>query len=48
MYELCITSYTECFLPCNYKYWYDLGIRKTCVYPIYPNGKTQQMVSDIY
>ena len=48
IYELCIISFTECSLPRNCKDWYDLGIRKSCVYPIYPDGNTQHMVSDIY
>ena len=34
-------------LPRGSKDWYDLGKRKSCNYPIYPDGKTQKIVSCI-
>ena len=38
----------ECPLPRNCKDWYDLGIRKNCYYPIYPDGNTQHLVTTLY
>ena len=38
----------DCPLPQNCRNWYDLGIRKSCYYPIYPDGKTQKLVSTVY
>ena len=35
-------------LPRTCKDWYDLGIRKNCYYPIYPDGNTQQLVITVY
>ena len=35
-------------LPRCCKDWYDLGIRKNCYYPIYPDGNTQQLVTTVY
>ena len=34
----------DCNVPKSCQDWYDLGIRKSCYYPIYPDGKTQQWV----
>ena len=38
----------DCPLPKSCKDWYDLGIRKTCYYPIHADGKTQKLVSTVY
>ena len=38
----------DCPLPRNCKDWYDLGIRKSCYYSIYPDRKTQKLVSTVY
>ena len=38
----------DCPLPRSCKDWYNLGIRKNCYYPIYPDGNTQQLVTTVY
>ena len=39
--------FIEC-LPRSCRDWYDLGIRKNCYYPIYPDGYTQHLVTTLY
>ena len=38
----------DCPLPRSCKDWYHSGIRKSCYYPIYPDGNTQQLVTTVY
>ena len=38
----------DCPLPRSCKDWYDLGIRKNCHYPIYPDVYTQHLVTTLY
>ena len=38
----------DCPLPRSCKDWCNLGIRKNCYYPIYPDGNTQQLLTTVY